>query len=243
MLCVNAPVVDLLRIPDGRRDRQLLMGDEVRLLQLGDGFHYVQSVKDSYIGYVAEVLIAEQHAPTHMVASRATHVYSTENFKSSERHALSFGTRVQVVDERKTFFETSVGFIPKKHLRPIEQRFSDPVTIAQLFFGTPYLWGGNSSAGIDCSGLIQAALLACGEACAGDSGDQERMVGEQIALDAPYLRGDLLFWKGHVAMMVDAETLIHANVHHMATVYENVAAAIARIKAQGDGLVTTRRRP
>jgi cell wall-associated NlpC family hydrolase len=69
------------------------------------------------------------------------------------------------------------------------------------------------------------------------------MVGEQIALDAPYLRGDLLFWKGHVAMMVDAETLIHANVHHMATVYENVAAAIARIKAQGDGLVTTRRRP
>ena len=241
-MCVNAPVADLLRSPDGRRDRQLLMGDEVRSLQSGDGFHYVQSVKDSYIGYVDDGLISQQNAPTHMVASRATHAYSTESFKSSERHALSFGARVHVVDERKKFFETSVGFIPKKHLRPIEQRFSDPVTIAQIFFGTPYLWGGNSSAGIDCSGLVQAALLACGEACAGDSGDQEQMIGAQIALDAPYLRGDLLFWKGHVAMMVDAETLIHANAHHMATVYESVVAAITRIEVQGDGAVTTRRR-
>ena len=218
------------------------MGDEVRSLQNRDGFHYVQSVKDSYIGYVADGLIAEQNAATHMVASRATHAYSTESFKSPERYALSFGVRVRVVDERKKFFETSVGFIPKKHLRPIEQRFSDPVTIAQIFFGTPYLWGGNSSAGIDCSGLVQAALLACGEACAGDSGDQERMIGAQIALDAPYLRGDLLFWRGHVAMIVDAETLIHANAHHMATAYESVAAAITRIEVQGDGPVTTRRR-
>jgi cell wall-associated NlpC family hydrolase len=131
--------------------------------------------------------------------------------------------------------------VPKPHLRPISHPFRDPVTVAQLFFGTPYLWGGNSAFGIDCSGLVQAALLACGIACPGDS-DLQAALGNTVPDDAPMLRGDLIFWKGHVAMVVDDQTLIHANAHHMAVAYEPIDAAIARIKAQGGGTVTGRRR-
>jgi len=130
-------------------------------------------------------------------------------------------------------------FVPKPHIRPIERPFSDPVTVAQLFFGTPYLWGGNSAFGIDCSGLVQAAFLACGIDCPGDS-DMQMSMGAPAS--APYRRGDLLLWKGHVALCVDDEVLIHANAHHMAVAYEPILRAIARIEAQGDGPVTAHRR-
>ena len=124
----------------------------------------------------------------------------------------------------------------------MEQLFSDPATVAQVFFGTPYLWGGNSSRGIDCSGLVQAAYHACGHICAGDSDLQAEGFGRLLPEGEVLQRGDLVFWKGHVAMMVDEQTLIHANAHHMATVYEGLVQATLRIKAQGDGDITARRR-
>jgi cell wall-associated NlpC family hydrolase len=130
--------------------------------------------------------------------------------------------------------------VPKKHLRPLDRPFTDPAAVAQLLFGVPYLWGGNSVLGIDCSGLVQAALLACSVPCGGDS-DLQEAVGSE-ATGEPR-RGDLVFWPGHVAMMVDGETLIHANAHHMAVAYEGLAAATLRIEAQSGGGVTARRRP
>ena len=135
-----------------------------------------------------------------------------------------------------------MGFVPKKHLRPLDRPFADPVNIAQLHFGVPYLWGGNSTRGIDCSGLVQASYHACGHLCAGDSDMQSNGLGVALAEGAALQRGDLIFWEGHVAMMVDAETMIHANAHHMAGVYEGLAQATLRIKAQGDGDITARRR-
>ena len=120
------------------------------------------------------------------------------------------------------------GYVPKPHLRPLDRPFADPAAVAQLHYGVPYLWGGNSVLGIDCSGLVQAALLACAIPCGGDS-DLQQAVGEAIPEGEAPRRGDLFFWPGHVAMVVDEATLIHANAHHMAVACEPLSDAVARM--------------
>lgn len=239
---IGQVVVDLCASPHGKRDRQLLLGASVVVYDRRDGWAFVQSKRDGYVGYVAEAALITPTTTTHRVSTPATHAYATESFKAQDLLHLPFGAEVTVVDERHKFFETPHGFIPKKHLRPLGQVFSDPATVAQLFFGVPYLWGGNSTKGIDCSGLVQAGYHACGHICPGDSDMQHDTLGRLLAEDAPLQRGDLVFWKGHVGMMVDGETMIHANAHHMAVVYEGLAQATLRIKAQGDGDILARRR-
>lgn len=238
---VIRPLADLRRAPDGPRDRQMLFGADVTVYEDRDGWSFVQRALDGYVGYVASTALGEPLAPTHHVTVPATHVYAEESFKSPDIAHLSFGARVHVVHEAKRFWQTPDGFIPKSHLWPLSKRFTDPVTAAQLHFGVPYLWGGNSVLGIDCSGLVQAALTACGLDCPGDS-DLQRSLGAELPPDAPPQRGDLWFWKGHVATVVDDTTLIHANAHHMAVVYEGLTQATLRIAAQGDGDVLMRRR-
>lgn len=239
---VARPVVDLRDGPGGVRDRQLLFGETVQVFERREGHAFVQADRDGYVGYVALAMLDDPVDATHRVATRATHLYAAEDMKSPDLMRLSFGARLRVVDERRAFFETPDGFVPKKHLRPLSMPFSDPVTIAQLHFGTPYLWGGNSDLGIDCSGLVQAALLACDMPCPGDSDLQCAELGTDIAPDDPPRRGDLWFWRGHVALVVDVETLLHANAHHMAVAYEPLEAARLRIEAQGGGAVTARKR-
>lgn len=239
---IGQVIVDLCDQPGGKRDRQLLMGSSVTVYERRDGYAFIQSKKDGYVGYVAQSALVGHADATHRVATPATHAYATESFKAKDLLYLPFGAEVTVIDERHKFFETPHGFIPKKHLRPLGQVFQDPATVAQLFFGVPYLWGGNSTRGVDCSGLVQAAFQACGHLCPGDSDMQRDGLGERLPDDAPLRRGDLVFWKGHVAMMVDHETMIHANAHHMAVVYEGLAQATLRINAQGDGDVLARRR-
>lgn len=239
---IGQTVADLRDAPQGRRDRQLLLGTQVNVYERREGWAFVQSKRDGYVGYLRDSALTPPTVPTHRVGTIATHVYSSEDFKSPDLLRLSFGAEVTVTDERHKFFETPQGFIPKKHLRPLSQPFADPATIAQLFFGVPYLWGGNSSLGIDCSGLVQAAFLACGIPCAADSDLQSAGLGVSLSDGVPLQRGDLVFWTGHVAMMVDADTMIHANAHHMAVVYEGFEQAGLRIQAQGDGAVLDRRR-
>lgn len=236
---VNVPVVDLCAAPEGARDRQLLFGALATVFEDRDGWSFVQT-PDGYVGYVRTDALGQAQAATHRVATFATHVYEAEDFKSPDLMALTFGAQIVVMAERQKFFETPQGYIPKKHLRPLDQPFSDPATIAQMHFGVPYLWGGNSTHGIDCSGLIAASLTACDIPCPADSDMQREALGSPFTGD--YQRGDLVFWKGHVGMMVDGETLIHANAHHMATRYENIDQAITRIEAQGDGPVLARKR-
>ncbi|MEL6571700.1 MAG: NlpC/P60 family protein [Pseudomonadota bacterium] len=239
---IVAALTDLRAQPGGNRDRQLLLGAAVTVFERRAGWAFVQADADGYVGYVEEAALGPRTTPSFRVATAATHAYETESFKSRDVMALSFGSRVTVVDERPKMYETPYGFIPKKHLRPLDRSFKDPVTVAQLFFGTPYLWGGNSRWGIDCSGLIQAALQACGQFCPGDSDLQMAEVGQDLPADAPFQRGDLLFWKGHVGIMVDNDVMLHSNAHAMSTVYEPIKDAMIRIKAQGDGEIVARKR-
>ena len=242
LLRISRPLTDLRDTPDGARQRQLLLGAEVAVLGESDGWLSVEATADGYRGYITAEAVADGPAPTHQVCTFATHAYEAEEIKSPDLAALPFGAALDVTAERKSFFETPLGYIPKKHLRPLDRPFSDPVTIAQLHFQVPYLWGGNSTRGIDCSGLISAALRACGQTCPGDSGPQRETLGRLLEDDEDVTRGDLIFWKGHVGMMVDEATMIHANAHHMAVRYEPLAGAMARIAAQGDGPVLARKR-
>jgi hypothetical protein len=240
---VAVPLADLRRQPEGARDRQAAMGEAFLALEDRDGWTFGTLVRDGYAGWIQTAKLGARAEANHMVAVRGTHLYPAADFRREPLAALSFGARFRIVSETDRFMETSGGtFLPKPHLRPIERPFRDPVTVAQLFFGTPYLWGGNSGTGIDCSGLVQAALLAAGMPCPGDSDLQEAAVGVALEPGVAPERGDLYFWKGHVAMAVDADTLIHANAHHMAVAYEPITAAVARIAAQGGGPVTSRRR-
>ncbi len=157
--------------------------------------------------------------------------------------ALFFGSQVQVTGERDGFQRIQTGhYIPSQHLMPIKARFSDPVGIADLFLGTPYLWGGCSRWGIDCSGLVQTSLLACGIDCPRDSDQQFAALGEDVPEDAPLQRGDLVFWRGHVGILSSDTMLLHANAHHMAVAYEPLEEAVERIGAREFGAVTAIRR-
>ena len=241
---VTVPLVDLLREPDGARDRQLCLGESVLVYERHDGWAFVEAERDGYVGYVSIHGIGDMLEPTHRVKARATHLYATPDFKKLERTELSFGALLTVsreVDSR--FSETGDGlFVPMAHLAPVAELERDPIDVAERLLGTPYLWGGNSAFGTDCSGLVQMACLACGIACPGDADMQEAELGLCLDDDAPLQRGDLLFWEGHVAFVADAHRLIHANAFHMATAYEPLDEALTRIKTQGDGPVTSRKR-
>ena len=239
---IGQAVVDLCGAPGGARVRQLLFGASVTVYERRDGHAFVQTGLDGYVGYVSETVLAGDGAVTHRVGTRATHVYEAPDIKSATGLRLGFGAQIGVTAEGKRFFETPQGFIPKSHLRPLDKPFADPVTVAQLFFGAPYLWGGNSDLGIDCSGLVQAGLAACGFDCPGDSDQQRAALGRDLATDAAPRRGDLWFWNGHVGLVVDPETLLHANAHHMSVAYEPLDRARLRIDAQGDGPVLARKR-
>ena len=190
---IAVPVADLLVAPNGKRERQLLLGARVTVFEYHADHAFVQAA-DGYAGYVPVGAIGPLQSPDFQVATLATHAYETESFKSPERVALPFGARVKVVDERPKMFETDQGFVPKKHLRPLDKPFADPATVAQMHFNAPYLWGGNSTRGIDCSGLISASLAACDIACPGDSDLQCDQTGRAFA--GALQRGDLMFWKG-----------------------------------------------
>lgn len=240
---IGTALADLCDAPGGRRERQLLHGEQVTLYEDSGGWAFVEAARDGYVGYLPADALIPPSEPTQMIAVPGSHLYTAAHLKSPEAMGVSFGARLRIVSGHGSFYETDTGhFVPRPHVRPVNRPFADPATVAQLFFGAPYLWGGNSIRGIDCSGLVQAALLACGIACPGDSDLQEAALGRALAEDQPLARGDLVFWRGHVAMAVDGETLIHANAHHMAVAYEPFAAAVARIEAQGGGPVTSRRR-
>ncbi len=182
--------------------------------------------------------------PTHKVTAVRTFAFPGPSIKLPPADTLVMGTAVTVIREEGLFAVTREGwYLPRQHVGGIDRHAEDFVAVAERFVGTPYLWGGKSSLGIDCSGLVQVSLNAAGTGCPRDSDMQQDSLGRILGLaeSSKLQRGDLIFWKGHVAIVRDADSIVHANAHHMATVIENTRDAIARIKAAGSEITAIKR--
>ena len=222
---------------------QLLFGELFRVLEVKDGFAWGQAARDGYVGFVAEDDLAALGEPaTHQVAVPRTYAFAEPNIKARPvgLYSLNALTAIEATEGRFAKGE-GTGWFVAAHLAPVGVAQADYVAVAQSFLGAPYQWGGRESLGLDCSGLVQQALAACGQAVPRDT-DLQFAAFPPIAAEERR-RGDLVFWKGHVAILLDAETILHANAHHMAVTAEPLAEAIARIEAAGSGGVTGWRRP
>lgn len=242
-MAVRVPVLDLFSKPDATAlASQLIMGAPYAVLEQNTetGMAWGQAVEDGYVGYVPMSGLGPVMADMARVTARATHIYPEPNMKTLPKASLPLGARITARPTENGFRETPLGYVPTQHLdQPLGDDF---VTVAEQLIGAPYLWGGSSSFGLDCSALIQIALHAMGRSAPRDSDMQEAMLGETLAEDEPLKRGDLVFWRGHIGIMRDGQTLLHANAGAMAVALEDLDAAKSRIQAAGDGPVTSRKR-
>jgi cell wall-associated NlpC family hydrolase len=232
---------------DAPLDTQALKGERVTIYETtGEGWCWGQLESDGYVGWLPDhALAAPGPRMTHKVSTLRTLVFPAADIKQPPLEELSLGAQLAItrMDERFAVM-ASHGFIPVRHLAKLDTYESDFVSVAEKFLGTPYLWGGKTGLGLDCSGLVQVSLNACGLSCLRDSDMQERNVGASIdaGLSLRDLqRGDLIFWKGHVAIVRDKTTIIHANAFHMAVAIEQMAEAVARIRTAGSEITSVRR--
>jgi hypothetical protein len=231
---------------DAMLSTQALKGERVTIYDRnGEGWAWGQLNGDGYVGWLPDRALARPAAaPTHKIIALRTFAFPGPSIKLPPADTLVMGTKVNVAREDGLFAVTSDGwYLPLQHVGGIDRNADDFVEVAERFAGTPYLWGGKSSLGIDCSGLVQVSLNAAGTGCPRDSDMQQDGLGRVLdrAESRKLQRGDLIFWKGHVAIVRDADTIVHANAHHMATVIENTREAVARIKAAGSEITAIKR--
>lgn len=235
-------------VPDAMLDTQALHGEIVTVYdQDEDGWSWVQLERDSYVGYLhSAALTRDLAAPTHRVRVLRTFSYGGPSIKVLPIATLSMNSRVTIIGQKDHFAITHRGhFVFADHLMSVDQTESDFVAVAEQFLGAPYFWGGKTSLGLDCSGLVQNALEAFGHVTPRDTDMQEKALGTALAITddlSGLKRGDLIFWKGHVGIMRDASEMIHASGHHMLVVSEPLRVARDRIVAKGAGPMTSVKR-
>ena len=222
---------------------EALCGERITIYETDEeGWAWGQLESDNYVGWLPAVtLLAPEAPPTHKVTALRTLAFPGPSIKLPPVDGLPLGARIAVVRQDDSFAVTAAGLhVPARHLAPLDAVESDFVAVVERFAGVPDLWGGKSSLGLDCSGLVQVALTACGVKCPRDSDMQESALGKPASL-AGLQSGDLIFWKGHVAIARGRNSMIHANAFHMAVAIEPVAEALARIGAAGSQVTSVRR--
>jgi len=248
---VRRGVLPLRRYPNAKapQDSQLLAGEQVLLYDSEDGWAWVQNRSDGYVGYVeAAALSSDLRPPSHWVSALRSFIYPEPDMKTVPLDHLPMTAEVTLVANAEGFGRLADGgWVYGDHLAPLGARQPDYVATAERFLGTPYLWGGKESLGLDCSGLVQVALAAAGRKVPRDCDHQEAALGAALpwrsAAESPPTRGDLLYSPGHVAIALDGSRIIHATAHAMAVVVEDLAVLEARLRNQGGPGFTARRRP
>lgn len=244
VVAASAPVRKTPRL-DARFESEALHGEVVTVYEESDGWAWGQLERDRYVGYLPSDALSEiVTTVTHKVVALRTYVFPEPAVKAPPLRLLSLNAGLAVSDSSGGFVALDGGgFITASHVAPLDRHAPEFVAVAERFLGTPYLWGGRTSLGLDCSALVQLSLEAAGIAAPRDSDMLETALGE--ALDARDLsalrRGDLVFWKEHLGVMLDATRLLHANAHHMETAIEPVTEAVARGEAEGSPVTAIKR--
>lgn len=237
---IKVPIAQLRNapLPNAEHSTQALLGELIDVYEIKDGFAWGQLKRDSYVGYLAESDIGEEIiAPTHKMGVMRTNSYTEAKVQAQIKHTLTFGALICASETRENGFVwcDGLGFIYESHLCPIDKKFDDPIDLAKQMLWTPYVWGGNSPLGIDCSGLVQLCYGACGIELPRDARLQEAR-GQSLEINddlSGLRRGDLIFWKGHVAIMMDEVNIIHATSFTMMVSIEPLKVAKERIDNLG----------